>query len=84
MHRENMNSNVGAGRCASGMYSANLQCASDKKKASLDVTGDILSVWHARLTPLKRNAIYKKVQSGAVQGMETVEERSANDYLSCV
>lgn len=41
--------------------------------ATLDVTWDMLSVWHARLAQADRNEVTKIAQSGAVYGLEMAE-----------
>lgn len=67
---------AGVGERAGGMYSVNLQQACDKALGTPDVTGDLLSVCHARLAHADRNAVNKMTQSGFVYGLQTVEARS--------
>lgn len=50
---------IGVGECAGGMCSVNLQRAGDKEQVNMDVTEDILSVWHSRLVQVDRNVIQK-------------------------
>lgn len=61
------------------MYSINLQKMSDKTMATLDVTGDMLSIWHARLSHADQDAIDKVVKIEAVHGIEIAEGQSTNN-----
>lgn len=52
--------------------------------ATVDVTGEVLSVFHARLAHIDRSPINEVAQSGAFHGMKMVEGLPTNKRSPCV
>lgn len=75
---------VDIGKRASERYSLSLQRASDKAMTTCDVTGGMLSVWHAKLAHVDRNAIRKMAWSVAIHSQEMAEARNTNNCSPCV